>query len=267
MSASLSSSRSDIRILSFDGGCNFRDIGGYTGHQGRTVRWGKVFRAGVLSYFQPSDHARLHSLEVRAICDLRRADEREREPTRWPDRQTHALFFDDGTDMPTIRAFAAERPQNADGMFDAMVDLYRALPLWMASRLHGMFECIANERVPLVVHCAAGKDRTGIAIGLLLAVLGVDRSIIIEDYLLTNASDFETFIRSQHDAQLGLADKHHPLLAMPSDMRQVLLSAQPEFLAAAFDEIDRTGGLDRFLGERCKISEQTRAAALETLLD
>jgi protein-tyrosine phosphatase len=267
MPASRSPSSSDLRILSLEGGCNFRDIGGYTGHQGRTVRWGKVFRAGVLSYFRHSDHDRLHSLKVRAICDLRRADEREREPTRWPDRQTHALFFDDGTDMPTIRAFAAQRPQTAAGMFDAMVDLYRALPVWMASRLRGMFECIAHERVPLVVHCAAGKDRTGIAIGLLLAVLGVDRATIIEDYLLTNASDFEAFIRSQHDAQLGLADQHHPLLAMPADMRQVLLSAQPEFLAATFEEIDRNGGLERFLTEICQVSPEARAAAIKTLLD
>ncbi len=254
------------RLLTFDGGCNFRDIGGYSGFEGRTVRWGKVYRAGVLSYFKDSDHPQLHRLQVRAICDLRRAEERAKEPTRWPDPNTQPLFFADGTNMPTIRAFSALRPQTAAGMFDAMIDLYRALPEWMSARLRGMIESIAEDRVPMVVHCAAGKDRTGIAIGLLLAVLGVDRATIIEDYLLTNASDFESFIRSQHDAQLGLADERHPLLGMPAEMRQVLLSAQPEFLEAAFEQVDRLGGLDEFLRDICRVSDGTIEIVKQTLL-
>jgi protein-tyrosine phosphatase len=267
MSAHCCSAHSEpTRHLTFEGGCNFRDIGGYVTADGRTVRWGQVFRTAVLSYFKPSDHLRLQGLKVRAICDLRRADERAKEPTRWPDRNTHPLSFEDGINMPTIRAFAALRPQTASGMFDSMIDLYRALPEWMSGRIRGMFECIAREHVPMVVHCAAGKDRTGVAIGLLLAVLGVDRSTIMQDYLLTNASDFEGFIRSQHQAQLGLADQHHPLLAMPAEMRQVLLSAQPEFLNAAFEQIEVLGGLDAFLAQTCQISARTREAAMETLL-
>ncbi|HEU4654500.1 MAG TPA: tyrosine-protein phosphatase [Steroidobacteraceae bacterium] len=254
------------RLLTLDGGCNFRDIGGYSGLEGRTVRWGKVYRAGVLSYFKDSDHPRLHGLKVRAICDLRRAEERAKEPTRWPDANTQPLFFDDGNNMPTIRAFAALRPQTAAGMFDAMIDLYRALPEWMSGRLRGMFQGIAEEQVPMVVHCAAGKDRTGIAIGLLLAALGVERATIIEDYLLTNASDFEAFVRRQHDAQLGLADERHPLLAMPAEMRQVLLSAQPEFLEAAFEQVDRLGGLARFLRDICHVSDGTLESVKQTLL-
>ena len=267
MSASCCSApTSSTRVLSFEGGCNFRDIGGYATAQGRTVRWGQVFRAGVLSYFKPADHAQLHRLKVRAICDLRRAEERAKEPTRWPDDASESLAFEDGTDMPTIRAFAALRPQTAEGMFAAMIDLYRALPRWMSGRIRGMFECLSHGRLPMVVHCAAGKDRTGIAIGFLLADLGVDRTTIIEDYLLTNQSDFEAFIRNQHEAQLGLADRNHPLLAMPADMRKVLLSAQPEFLRASFEAVDQVGGLDAFLRDECQIPDVVRKKARETLL-
>jgi protein-tyrosine phosphatase len=267
MSASCCSARTiPTRVLSFAGGCNFRDIGGYPAAGGRSVRWGRVFRAGVLSYFKSSDHAQLQALRVRSICDLRRADERAKEPTRWPDHSVEALVFEDGVDVPTIRAFAALRPQTGDGMFAAMIELYRVLPTWMSGRIRGMFECISHSRLPVVVHCAAGKDRTGIAIGLLLAELGVDRTAIIEDYLLTNASDFETFIRQQHEAQLGLADQHHPLLAMPPDMRRVLLSAQPEFLEAAFDAVDRLGGLEVFLKETCQIPDAMRERVRDSLL-
>ena len=146
---------------------------------------------------------------------------------------------------PTIRMFAANRAYTAAGMFDSMIDLYRALPEWMGPRLRGMFECLAHGRSPLVVHCAAGKDRTGIAIAVLLRVLNVSRDTVLEDYLLTNhAGDFEEFIRSQHAAQLGVADEKHPLLTMPDDIRRVLFSADAAFLEAAFEVRSRRTSAD-----------------------
>ena len=257
------------RLFAFEGGCNFRDIGGYETVSGRTVSWGKVYRTGVLSYFTANDHPHLMKLGVRAICDLRRAEEREREPTRWPDAAAEALSWDDGERTPAIRAFAARQPDTAAGMFAAMLDLYRALPEWMAPRIRGMFECLASDRAPLVVHCAAGKDRTGLAIAVLLRALGVPRETVVEDYLLTNdAGDFEAFIRARHSAQLGLTDAAHPLLAMQPDVRRILFSADAAFLEAAFEIIEREfGGLDAYLERIARVSpamlERTRAALLQ----
>ncbi|HEY7641022.1 MAG TPA: tyrosine-protein phosphatase [Steroidobacteraceae bacterium] len=267
MSASLSEPRP--RLVTLHGGCNFRDIGGYATQSGRTVRWGRVYRAGVLSYFTDRDHETLHGLDVRAICDLRRAEEREREPSAWPaggnrQRPEH-LHWDDGT-PPTIRAFAAQRPATAAGMFDAMIDLYRALPKWMAGRMRGMFDCIAAGSLPLVVHCAAGKDRTGVAIAMLLAALDVSRETAIEDYLLTNdAGDFEQFLRTRHDTQFGLTDVLHPLLTMPEDIRRVLFMAHADFLQAAFESIDELGGLDRYLEQTLGVSSAQRATVVANL--
>jgi protein-tyrosine phosphatase len=268
-SASISVTRP--RLVALHGGCNFRDIGGYPTQAGRTVRWGRVYRAGVLSYFTERDHDTLHGLEVRAVCDLRRAEEREREPSAWPagenlQRPAH-LHWDDGTHTPTIRAFAANRPVTAAGMFDAMIDLYRALPTWMAGRIRGLFDCIATGSVPLVVHCAAGKDRTGVAIAVLLCALDVSRQTAIEDYLLTNdAGDFEQFLRTRHDTQFGLTDIHHPLLSMPDDIRRVLFSAHVDFLQAAFESIDALGGIDRYLEKTVGVSHEQRTAVLRELV-
>jgi protein-tyrosine phosphatase len=261
------------RMVALQGACNFRDIGGYRTQQGRSVRWRRVYRAGVLSYFVADDHVRLHDLGVQAICDLRRVEEREREPTRWPKHVEYSapahLSWPDSDSIPTIRNFAAHRPRTGPGMFDAMVDLYRALPEWMGPRIRGMFECIAEDRLPLVVHCAAGKDRTGIAIAVLLRALDVPQDVVLDDYLLTNdAGDFEQFLRGHKDTQLGLAADNHPLLAMPDDMRAVLFSARTEFLEAAFEEIERRfGGLDAYLERTAGVSAAVRARVSATLLE
>jgi protein-tyrosine phosphatase len=270
MTASESGVRAERkRVLSFQGGCNFRDIGGYRTQHGSGTRWGKVYRAGVLTYFTDDDHAPLTQLQVRAICDLRRAEERAHEPTRWPDAKTNALFWDDGLVTPTIRALAGNRPKTAAGMFDAMVALYRALPAWMASRIAGMFQAIEQGHIPMIVHCAAGKDRTGIAVAVLLRSLDVPEDTAIEDYLLTNQTgDFEAFVRSRHDAQLGVADHHAPLLSMPEEMRRVLFSADAAFLQAAFEQIDRElGGIDAYLAKTVGISDQTRERVRRELLE
>jgi len=247
------------RVLPFEGGCNFRDIGGYPAMDGRTVRWGQVYRTGVLSYFTPDDETTLLNLGVRAICDLRRLDEREREPTRWPDETVQSLCWADSATMPTIRGFAASRPRTGAGMYDSMIELYRALPAWMGPRLRGLFECIAAGNAPLVVHCAAGKDRTGIAIAVLLTALGVDRDTVLEDYLLTNdAGSFEKFIATRKDTHLGLADAHHPLLSMPEEMRRMLFAANADYLQAAFERIDSEhGGFARYLSTSVQIDART----------
>jgi len=232
---------STARTLPLQGGCNFRDLGGYRTRDGRQLVWGKVFRTGVLSYLTNDDHIRLDALRMNSICDLRRADERAREPTRWPGN-VQLLHWDDGDAPPTIRSLATRHPNTPAGMHAAMNDLYRALPAWMAPRIRGMFDRLAKNDVPMVVHCAAGKDRTGVAIALLLEALDVPRATIFEDYLLTNATDFEKFIVAQHDSQLGLAINAHPLLALPEGVRRVLFAADAAYLTSAFDQVDRDHG-------------------------
>jgi protein-tyrosine phosphatase len=256
------------RQLALEGGCNFRDIGGYAAGNGQTVKWGQVYRTGVLSYFTTSDHPALLKLGVRAICDLRRSEEREREPTRWPDASVHALSWADTANVPTIRGFAASRPKTPAGMRESMIELYRVLPMWMGPRIRGLFDCIATGKAPVVVHCAAGKDRTGVAIAVLLSALGVTRETILADYLLTNdTADFEQFILTRQHSHLGLAEMHQPLLSMPEEIRRVLFTADADYLQAALDQIDTGyGGLDQYLDTYLQIDRQSLQRVRDLLL-
>jgi protein-tyrosine phosphatase len=257
------------RVVRLEGGCNFRDVGGYKTRDGRTTRHGRVYRAGVLTYFTADDHAILNRLGVRAICDLRRDDERTREPTRWPDASVQGLAWGDSENMPTIRGMYAKYPEGAASMRRAMLDLYSALPAWMGPRIAGLCQSIASGQLPMVVHCAAGKDRTGVAIAVLLDALGVDRETIVNDYLLTNeVGSFEQFIATRVDSHLGLADAHRPLFSMPEDIRKVLFAADASYLAAALARIDQEfGGTESYLTNYVGIDAATQTAIRRALLD
>jgi protein-tyrosine phosphatase len=153
-------------------------------------------------------------------------------------------------------------------MHAAMIDLYRELPAWMAPRLRAMFGKIASDQVSLLVHCAAGKDRTGIAIALLMHVLDIPEETIVADYLLTNQSeDFEEFIRTRQLARLGVDATGHPLFALPDEVRRVLFAADAAYLHGAFDEMRRSfGGIDEYLRDAVGLDEAVRTRVRRALL-
>jgi len=260
--------QSPTRYLHLEGGCNFRDIGGQAAAGGRTVRWGCVYRAGVLSYFTSADAERLSALGVRAICDLRRADEREREPTRWPTPDVTTLTWPDGDHAPTVTGRLMSSQPDGEGMRAAMLNLYRNLPRWMAPRVRGLFECVADGRMPVVVHCSAGKDRTGFAVAMLFAALGVSADSCMQDYLYTNeVGNFEEFIQRRRNSSLGVTDARHPLFRMPADIRRVLFTADPDYLHAANAQIDgEFGGLESYLEQAVGLTALLRRRMQDALL-
>ncbi|MER6976557.1 tyrosine-protein phosphatase [Streptomyces carpinensis] len=162
------------RRLPVEGTYNLRELGGLRAGE-RTVRWGKFYRSDALAGLTPTGKKSMDDLGIRLLIDLRTEEETTTEPTRLPAATiVHAPIFDSG--MPTVMP---EQPHTLDHVYDAMLDLHGA-------RLTEAVRHIAHsgeERV--LVHCTAGKDRTGLVVALALLAVGVHREDVVLDYSRT----------------------------------------------------------------------------------
>ena len=186
----------------FEGCFNFRDIGGYAGLDGRTVRWGRYFRAGRQDRMTQADLDRARELGIRTQIDLRRTDE--------INDQGKGPLESLGVDYrwhPVIPDGGSEKLDKTVGVTGISGERYLGYLGFDPSPWLGLFDVMANaDQHPLVIHCTAGKDRTGITTALVLSILGVDRSIIEADYILTNR-DCERQV-AYVEANFGLPQGH-----------------------------------------------------------
>ncbi|HDY82535.1 MAG TPA: tyrosine-protein phosphatase [Halieaceae bacterium] len=176
------------RKFGMQGAPNFRDFGGYHTTDGRQVKWGFLFRSGQLSDLSGQDLDLLASLELDLVCDFRRREEQESDPSRLPERRRPRI-----ASLPIIpgsnsRFFEEAENQlgGPDAMFDFMVEINRDFAEAQTEMYSRMFrEILEVEDARFLVHCAAGKDRTGFAVALILLALGVPRDVVMRDYMLT----------------------------------------------------------------------------------
>jgi protein-tyrosine phosphatase len=170
------------RHIELAGASNLRDIGGYPTGDGRTVRWGQVYRSGALFRFTPSCWDWVNEQGISAVCDLRSREERELAPTVWQGAE-HARHI--GVEYDAQLLFAHGAAPGQAGLNEMHDSLYALFPKLLAPSFKAMLQALLGSQIPLVVHCSAGQDRTGLAVGLLLELLGVPRDAILEDYHLS----------------------------------------------------------------------------------
>ena len=178
------------RKLGMQGTPNFRDFGGYPTAEGRQVKWGFLFRSGQLSSLSPQDIDLLDSLELDLVCDFRRLEEQENEPSRLPRRESlriASLPIIPGSNSRFFEEAETRQMVGRQAMFDFMVEINRDFAEAQSETYAQMFSEILNiEDARFLVHCAAGKDRTGFAAAIILLALGVPREIVLRDYMLTS---------------------------------------------------------------------------------
>ena len=167
------------RHYPFEGCFNFRDIGGYINADGQRVRWGQYFRAGRQERMTEDDLAKVEKLGIKTQVDLRMPVEIDRQG-RGPLENLGTRYIHNSV----LTAESIERLSQEAGITGTRYLHYidYAPQIWLK-----LFEYLADERnYPTLVHCVAGKDRTGVTTALILYILGVDRDTVEADYLLTN---------------------------------------------------------------------------------
>jgi protein-tyrosine phosphatase len=233
------------RHLNLAGASNFRDLGGYPASEGRKVRWRQIFRSNHLGHVTEADIRVLRGLGLKSAFDFRGMEERAAAICALEEIAVHSLPIEP-TVQATLRARRANGvPLSSTDALEVMRDSYRHYVRQSTSSYRALFTHLIEDRAPLVIHCTAGKDRTGFACALILHALGVPDEIVAEDYLLTNR-----FYRRDPAASSDL----------PEDVRQVLASVETSFLAAAFDAIGAEyGDLETYFSDGLGLGARERA--------
>ena len=216
------------RHIALDGAVNFRDVGGYRTSDGRTVRWRSLFRADNLSHLSEPDRQVVRALRIATVIDLRTLAEVELE--RFPVDEIPVDFhhLPLTAELPSLGQFQNSGP-------GAFAGHYLEIARRSGDQVAQAIRIVAEPRSrPVVVHCAAGKDRTGVLVAILLALLGVPDDIIADDYALSAKA---------MDALLGRLLERLPELE--EEIRSVattMSSATPANIRALLDGLRREHG-------------------------
>lgn len=240
---------------------NLRDFGGHATVDGRTVKRGMLYRSGTMALLTQEDAAQLRTLGIRAICDFRRGNERAAEPTVWHDADVDYYARDYSESSGILGDMLRNKDASAQDMRAAMIALYPDILIDHAESYRAMFAQMAAGRLPILINCAAGKDRTGVGAALILAVLGVARETIIEDYLATNDhADWDWRLSMQK----GLMGQ---LQATRRDVLAPVLTADAAYFDRLFVALDEDhGGIKGYL-EALGVDAAMRADLQAALLD
>jgi protein-tyrosine phosphatase len=232
------------RLLPLAGGNNFRDLGGYETADGKHVRWGTLYRSGVMTNLTAADYSYLNELGIRTVCDFRSTEERTTEPTLWqgnskPTRHETDYVMDNSALAKSLMT-PGSTPEQVKQVF---ADFYKEVPFNFSAQYKEMFAELVAGHTPLAFNCSAGKDRTGVASALLLTALGVPRDAAIADYLLSN----QYYKPAQ--PKPGAQDANSRLMAsLPPELLKILMGVDTQYIQAAFAEIEkRHGSVEAYL--------------------
>jgi protein-tyrosine phosphatase len=254
------------RLIPFDRILNFRDFGGWDTPHGKIAR-GKLYRSASFHEATDADIAKLDAMNLRFLVDLRRPEERSHEPSRWSNDACRVIFNDEGagpgTALPPHLVALLQSDLSPAATRDYMTNLYRDIPYDpRLVRLYRDWFAELGEGGAGIIHCAAGKDRTGIACALTLMALGVDEDTVFADYEFTNqAVDLERRMpRIQERMEERLARK------LDREALRPMLGVELGYLHAALDEIrTRSGSMENYLGDVLGVGGAQRAKLLERL--
>ncbi len=245
------------RVLKLDGVHNFRDYGSYPAAGGAQVKSGLLWRSAQHGDASDADLATIDALGFATVIDLRGPSEREDKPCRrHPNFSAQVFAYPEETAGLALHTEAADGVITAAEARAAMLRLYEGIPFRenLVPMLRCYFEVLLRAEGPSLVHCVAGKDRTGFAVALAQHVLGVALDDIVADYVLTNqAGNIEARIAA---GAIQIRTRHG---AISDDTIRTLMGVEADYLTTAFDRASaRHGSIDSYLADVVGIDAEAR---------
>lgn len=242
---------------------NFRAVGNIKNTEGRTLKEGMLYRSAHLHQFKKKSFDELGKLGVSEIIDLRNSKEISEKPDHLPNGITYkkySAFEDEGDQLSQARKLVLKGKVNASDADQRMIGFYREYVTENPQTIKTIITEILDSDKPILYHCTAGKDRTGIVTALILTILKFDKETIYNEYLLSN-----NFRKPLVEKRLRLANNLHFLYPnMDLQVLEKLSWVEKRYLDAAFREIDKKyGSTDAYIQQVLGISEARRTQYIQ----
>ena len=241
---------------------NFRDFGGYPTADGRHVKTGYLYRSGRIDHASRRDREHLHALGIKTVIDLRSPKERKREARLWPGARVVSLPmpFDELTRERLKPLLFRRNVQTA--VYDMVESVYLDTVDHSCSQVASLFALMQQPDVyPVLIHCRAGRDRTGFISAVIQLALGVGVEDVVTEYLRSNAN----LLPQARRAATLLKTLSLGLLSTQS--LHAVFASQERYVRAVIDKIeDEYGGIDGYLA-RCGVRWEGVNVIKEILLE
>lgn len=218
------------RRVPLPGTHNLRDVGGYTTVDGREIRWRTVFRSDSLHRLSLPGQQELLAYGVQTVLDLRR----DIEVQHWPN------VFASSPDVRYVRVDLAPLGGVTEISESPLESIYRAILDFRQREIRAAFEVLADDSLPVIIHCTAGKDRTGLIVALLLGLAGVDSETIARDYAMSSQFLGQSYFEE--------ARERAALAGVSWERYQLNLVCPPDYMRRTLRYLDdRYGGVELYL--------------------
>ena len=253
------------RHIYFENVLNFRDIGGLKTRDGKTVRWGNIYRSDNLSKLKNKEFDKFSEMHISTVYDLRTDHEIKGKEDNLPSnvRYVHTPTVQDNEgEIAKLRAKVIGGEISEKQANELTVKFYRDAVTVNVNSLKEIINKIVDSNEPILYHCSAGKDRTGIVSAIILSILNVDRQTIVNEYLLSNY-----YRRDKTEKTLGKA-KLAKIIKPKMDLKaiEVFITVDESFINATFSAIDEQyGGIDNFIESQLGIDGKKRMEIISKL--
>ncbi|WP_333663540.1 tyrosine-protein phosphatase [Chishuiella changwenlii] len=237
---------------------NLRDLGGIENQDNKKLKTGKIYRSSNLEKLKSSSFKDLEKLGIKQVIDLRTLQEIEDKPDHLPSDVEYTnlrAFEDKGDQLTEARKLVLKGKVNAEDAEKRMLDFYVEYVTEKPEVIKQIIHEILDAEQPVLFHCTAGKDRTGIVSALLMKILNFDDETIFQTYLQSN-NQREKIIKKR----LKLANNLHFLYPkMDIGVLEKLSWIERSYLQKSFDTIDeKYGSMDNYIREVLGISDEAR---------